>query len=514
MSSKLALPKLMRNQSAADIAAGKSTSPSVSPDGNKRGGRLLRTLSGDGTSGASRKVFNVAGNASRGVAGGLAATFELGKASMHGVAGLGAAGVHGVAELGAAGVHGVADRAKNLTGRPKTSSARKRCSELNIFGNADVVSADFTMQSIRESKKNALVTKLELEDIVNRDDDKHAEVFATVKELLENDGGRSWQFIKFLDSLRIGELGMDPSYLQQYEQQRRQLWESIKGYSDGKPIMFQVKVEVGEGTATSTVLELLAEMLNLNLVKLECTGGLYGFKPPEIGDALAELCRPEFEDDGVKNGELSEMIMFVLEFSNSDETPAKERVWKKVLRRCVNRLKGRSVSSDGSLGSDLHTMQSAAGGGNSVRAHSPRRAAVRSLSGDLKTLSLAGNSGLPERSLSASNKTSSDSRLTSTSAHQKRRKPRNISSGRQASSSSALDKVGSSKKSPSPTRKPKIERCLSTPNAPKREISPELNSSSKHKSKLKTKRTNSNKPAPNYDWTNHAKGASNTAKSA
>ena len=380
-----------------------------------------------------------------------------------------------------------------LTRQKSGSSARKRASEFNIFGDSDIVSADYTIESLQESQKNATVTKLELEDIVNRDDDRHAEVFEAVKNLLKNDGGRKWKYVKFIDSIRIGDLGEKASYVRHYESQRMELWNLIDEYSKGKPIMFELKIEVEENTSVRTIIELLTEVQKLNLAKVEWMGGLLGITPPQLGDELANLCKPEFDGNIEEDGELSEMIMFHLEYVSQEvESEKKNKIWKKALRRCVLRLKGISSSSAGDTPESQLSAMRAATSTSRSRTLSPRRAAVRSLSGDIKKLnvSVSPTTEVPERKLLArgSVESSSDGHLSD-----KQRKPRKISSQEEEG------KAG-------PKKPGRVKRAVTAPIGPparSRGLSPAKKGSPKQKSKVE--RANSRKEDASYDWDEHAK---------
>ena len=439
----------------------------------------------------------------------------FGKGLVAGVAGLGAASAHGVAGLG----HGVADRARGLTiKRTKSSRARKRQSELNIFGDSDIVSADYTIEKLQESKKNPKVTKLELEDIIHRDDGRHAEVFEAVKDMLKEDGGREWKYVKFIDSIRIGDLGEEASYIRQYEAKRLELWNSIENFAKGKPIMFEVKLEVEEETAVRCIIELLTEIQRLDLAKVTCMGGLLGVPPHQLGDVLTSLCKPEFGENVEDDGELSEMIMFSLDYVNDTTgVSKKDLVWKKALRRCVNRLKGKSNSSSGDTpGSQLGVMRAAASS-TSTRSFSPRRDAVRVLSGDLKSLSkaMSTNKLSPERKLlhRGTAGSISDGHLL-----QKQHKPSKISSNR-----SIEDRKGNSRNwnpDEGPAKPARIKRAVTSPVRSRKvsptgsRRSPDTKGSPKEKAKVKVKRVNSSKKNPSYDWDKHGDGKTDSAVSA
>mgnify|MGYP000753316128 CR=1 FL=1 len=176
----------------------------------------------------------------------------------HGIK-LSAKGLTGVAELGAGTVArtaGVAVGAVAAGGslvmgagggrsplhRSNSSRAQRRMSEQNIFGAEDIVSAEFTLDCIRQAKEDTRITKLEIEDVIYRHDNREADVFDAVKDMLVNDGGRSWKYIKCIDTIRIGELGGSVIHLQNYEEKRQALWNNIRDHATGKQIMFEVRL--------------------------------------------------------------------------------------------------------------------------------------------------------------------------------------------------------------------------------------------------------------------------------
>lgn len=242
---------------------------------------------------------------------------------------------HGL-EKGFAGVTGAAGAA---SGRKRTSTCRRRNSEANIFGCEDLVSEEYTLQSIHQTMGNKTVTKLELEDIISRHDERDEEVFDAIKKMLVEDDDRSWKHIKFIDSLRISELGGDVSQLQHYSAKQQALWNHIKEFSEDKPVFFQVKLEILEDTGAATIIKVLQEIQKLNLINIDFGGGLFGYKAREIDNALFQLCKPEEEGKTIaEKGALHEMIMLELHFNLDAEVET--MTWKQVIRRCLNRMRG------------------------------------------------------------------------------------------------------------------------------------------------------------------------------
>ena len=115
-----------------------------------------------------------------------------------------------------------------------------------------------------------------------------------------------------------------------------------------------------------------------DLARIDFLGGLYGYKGPEIGDALAELCIPEEEDESIEeSGLLNDMIMMHLHFAAGQDS-TNDRVWHKVLRRCVKRLTGCRPSSSGSDStSDVFALKSVITNSTLASSNSPCRTPPR-----------------------------------------------------------------------------------------------------------------------------------------
>ena len=72
----------------------------------------------------------------------------------------------------------------------------------------DIVSPEYTIEKIGQVRRNEKVTKLELEDLVNRTDDCDA-LYDAVLHLMARDKSRKWRYIKFVDSISVShEPGM------------------------------------------------------------------------------------------------------------------------------------------------------------------------------------------------------------------------------------------------------------------------------------------------------------------
>lgn len=302
---------------------------------------------------AAKGVTNVGVGAVKGVA---LATDVAAEGLVMGVKGVGAGAAVGAAygqKLGAAGVAGAAGLANGALGRPKTSTCRRRVSEFNVLGNGDLVSVDFVLQNISQAEKKKDVTKLELEDLVNGKAKHDPAVYSAVSNLLKNDSDRPWKYIKFIDSLRIGICGDGLPEVEHYEMKRQKFWDHIHKEAEGKPIMFSLKLEIEEDTSAKTISEILNKLPEYNLARIEFMGALFGFRAPEVGEALANLCKPEDPLASIEEGELKEMVMLTLHYAadtgkkEDSPTPDRDRVWRKVLRRCVKRLGGQVPASFG-----------------------------------------------------------------------------------------------------------------------------------------------------------------------
>lgn len=404
---------------------------------------------------AAKGVTNVGVGAVKGVA---LATDVAAEGLVMGVKGVGAGAAVGAAygfELGAAGAAGAAGLANGVLGRPKASTCRRRVSEFNVLGNGDLVSVDFVLQNIRQAEKKKDVTKLELEDLVNGKARHDPAVYSAVSSLLKNDSDRPWKYIKFIDSLRIGICGDGLPEVEHYEMKRQKLWDHIKKEAEGKPIMFSLKLEIEEDTSAKTIIEILNKLLEYNLARIEYMGALFGFRAPEIGEALANLCKPDDPDASIEEmGELKEMVMLTLHYAagndkkESSPTRDRDRVWKKVLRRCVKRMGGQVPPSLGDsehgfgarsrskspLGSSEHSR------GRSRRSASPKSPSRKKSEPDLMRAAINANrSKSPKKCGSSPNlvvrppplgrrAVSEGTPSQKVNAHGKRRKPRSFAS--------------------------------------------------------------------------------------
>ena len=188
-----------------------------------------------------------------------------------------------------------------------------------------------------------------------------AEVFAAITELLAQETARTWQYIKFIDSVRV--TGNDDSedvdmLLAHYAEKRQQLCDRIAPYATGKPIMFQLKVEVAEDTSLTSLLELLRHLRGVCLARIEFGGALFATRRPGIADKLARLCSKSYQsgsclgplgsssrykedEDGSLDDEspyLHEMIMFSLFYAGVDTSAEANNSTTQLLDECIAQL--------------------------------------------------------------------------------------------------------------------------------------------------------------------------------
>ena len=207
---------------------------------------------------------------------------------------------------------------------------------------------------------------LELEDVVKRSENT-AEVFAAITELLAQETARTWQYIKFTDSVRVTEYDGGEyvdMLLEHYAEKRQQLCDQVAPYAANKPIMFQLKVEVAEDTSLASLLELLRHLKGMHLVRIEFGGALFATRGPGIADKLARLCSKSYQngsslgalggsssryeegdDDSLEdeNPYLHEMIMFSLFYAGVDTSAEASNSTTQLLEECILQLE--NVSS-------------------------------------------------------------------------------------------------------------------------------------------------------------------------
>ena len=207
-----------------------------------------------------------------------------------------------------------------------------------------VVSSEYTLNKLQQAQANTRVTKLELEDVINRQEDPTA-IFAAIQTLLSDE--RKWLYIKFIDTIQLrDDDGMDAAtQLQKYTDNRQSLWDAIRDQAIEKPIMFQVKLEVSAETSIAFVENMLTVLLGLSmLTSIDFGGALYGVRKQDIPRRLAHLCRGYDDADGDDDecGEqylcLQEMIMLSLACTPPEATPVNNA--SMLLKSCISSLKG------------------------------------------------------------------------------------------------------------------------------------------------------------------------------
>lgn len=360
--------------------------------------------------------------------------------------------------------------------RSKTSDSagnRRRQSEMNIIGTEFMVSTDYTLKMLNDAQENKTVTKLELEDLVLKDGIKEStKIHEAVKELLANDGGREWKYIKFLDQIEVrGEECTEydnseyyVSMLRQYGRAKELLWSQIEKYctrrNNNKPVMFQVKLVFHQGTGLTTAKQLLAALRELAVVQIDFGGALFNTSQVDIPPQLAL----QFNS---KTQCLDEMVMLTLTWNRTKAYPT----WTDAtLRECINKLGDRAAGIQIGRGDSRSSTRSsrnegdAAGNGQA----SPRRRGKATRTDSTKSDS--------SRSLHRQNSKSSNNRHTSPnpSSSATRRGDRRISGRSRSSDSSGGGNRRpvhqSNKHSPAPS--PKDSVPTPTPSPPPSPSSP------------------------------------------
>lgn len=233
-----------------------------------------------------------------------------------------------------------------LPGRTRSLGAERRVSELNIMGNEGLVSTKYTLEKLLQAQKNSRVSKLELEDLVNRDGGDTRELHKALQRLLARDNNRSWQYIKFVDAITInnGPNGGAAEQWKHYAKKKQALWDQIGRHAKNKPVMFQVNLEVAIGTTVSALRGMLRVLHGLKiLTRIDCGGALYGVSKVEVPDALAGLCGNPLDgssssyDSSDDEPRLRDTIIFTLSCMAPEATTVNKAVV--FLRKCNRRLK-------------------------------------------------------------------------------------------------------------------------------------------------------------------------------
>ncbi|CAB9524234.1 expressed unknown protein [Seminavis robusta] len=225
-------------------------------------------------------------------------------------------------------------------GRPRrhhSAGAERRPSEMNIMGNDGVVSAEYTLKTIKQAQSNPRLTKLELEDVITRQDKDSTSIYEAIQTLLDQE--REWIYIKFVDSMTLREGGDSAAtLLEHYKNHRLGMWDTIRQHTHDKPIMFQVKLEVASGTPITLVSDMLTVLQQLDsLTSIDFGGGLYGVRKPDVPDQLALLCHGN-------NMCLPEMIMLSLSCTPPDAAPINNAAG--LLHECARKLTQQRRSDD------------------------------------------------------------------------------------------------------------------------------------------------------------------------
>lgn len=181
-------------------------------------------------------------------------------------------------------------------------SAHRDLQYLNVLATEDLVATDCILDSLELCQANRKITKLEVEDIMNRKTDRE-EILTALHSVLKKDKGRPWSGVQFTDCIRVlaHEIDADAQdssrvmlKLCEYEDNQQELWEQIRKHSydnieTRKPISFQVKIHLDEGASVDDLLKIMRLLHKSSLEKVEFGGALYGCSTEDISSKLGKL---------------------------------------------------------------------------------------------------------------------------------------------------------------------------------------------------------------------------------
>ena len=141
---------------------------------------------------------------------------------------------------------------------------------------------------------NTKTTKLEMEDIILRDEKCIRKAIASLLKDSSND--RVWQSIKFVDTICVNEDSQHEDtacQLRAYKIKQQQLLRRIERSSiksASLPIIFQVKLDISKGTSIEVLLGLFEYLESAPLAQVRFGKALYGFNNCNVPEILSGLC--------------------------------------------------------------------------------------------------------------------------------------------------------------------------------------------------------------------------------
>ncbi|CAB9503735.1 expressed unknown protein [Seminavis robusta] len=172
----------------------------------------------------------------------------------------------------------------NSHNNTQTNGRHQNKNELNIFCSDVIVSTEFTLSRMAYARQTTCITKLELEDLIERHDQT---LFLEVRDLMIADK-RPWEYVRFVDHL------YEFARYERYLELKQQLWRLVE--DDVRqlkiPLQFQAILELQRGSTVATAISFLQRIHNCpDLEKIEFSGAMFGYLPLRIPTELRTLCQ-------------------------------------------------------------------------------------------------------------------------------------------------------------------------------------------------------------------------------
>lgn len=179
----------------------------------------------------------------------------------------------------------------------KCVSADRDQAYFNILCTDGLVGTDHVLQEVELTRSTALITKLELEDILCRNQDQK-EIFVAIQRLIAED--RPWSTIRFTDTIHVFAESSDQQsssramfQLMDYEARQQELWDLMTQCNDCKEklraVSFEVKIMIDEGTSIEALLKLMRLLSKSSLERVEFGGALFGCSEAQVPINMANL---------------------------------------------------------------------------------------------------------------------------------------------------------------------------------------------------------------------------------
>lgn len=150
---------------------------------------------------------------------------------------------------------------------PRREMSQTPESELNLFGDSDLITTNFLLSQIDHAKKHKEICRLELEDVLDRrcdendpEDDGSAIPLALRELFLQDD--REWESVHFANDINDELTGYKP-----FMERRQKFWNHLDDVLEDKGIPYsietRVNVNIVSSPSTSETIHMLELLLDL-----------------------------------------------------------------------------------------------------------------------------------------------------------------------------------------------------------------------------------------------------------